>query len=107
MVLAIAMLALALIPIAFAFVQETEQCRALYYRAVAMEIVDGEMEILAAGEWRAFTLGQHAYAVQAEAVTNLPPGAFQLTLDENRVRLEWIPGARSSGGRVVRELKLK
>jgi hypothetical protein len=53
-VIALGILAVTLIPLAFAFMQEIKLCRAYYYKAVALEIIDGEMEVLAAGEWRAF-----------------------------------------------------
>ena len=64
---------------------------ASYQRAVAMEIVDGEMEALAAGEWRAFPPGTHDYRVHAGAATNLPPGRFILTVQPDMVRLRWQP----------------
>ena len=90
---------------AFAAAQHTER-RALlaqYRRAVAMEIVDGEMEALAAGEWRAWSEGEHAYPVQAEAAKNLPDGRFVLTRTGKRVRLAWRP---KHGSPIVREVTL-
>lgn len=72
-----------------------------------MEIVDGEMEALVAGEWRAFKPGQQPYTVRAEAAKNLPAGKFVLTLEEARVRLEWMPEGRDQGGKVTRQASLK
>ncbi|HEU0011012.1 MAG TPA: hypothetical protein VFT34_14435 [Verrucomicrobiae bacterium] len=106
-VVALGILVAVMIPLAFTFQQETRTCRAHYYKAVAMEIVDGEVEALAAGEWRAFRPGKQSYAVRAAAATNLPPGDFLLTLDEARVRLEWIPRAGGAGGIVAREVKVR
>ena len=106
-VVAMGILTFVMVPLAFSFMQESKLCRAYYYKALAMEIVDGEMEALAAGEWRAFKAGQQDYRVSAAAATNLPPGSFSLTLVEKRVRLEWIPKRRGGGGGVVREVKLK
>ena len=106
-VVAIAILGLTMLPLSFAFVREMKLCRTYYSQAVAMEIVDGEMEILAAGEWRSFKPGTQTYAVRAEAVKVLPPGRFELTVKNERVRLEWLPDKKDKGGRVVREARLK
>ena len=107
LVVAMAILATALIPISFAFVQEMKLCRAYYYKAVAMEIIDGEMEILVAGKWRVFKEGVQPYAVSAGAATNLPPGKFTLTLSGKQARLEWAPNLQGKGGKVSREAVLK
>lgn len=107
LVVAMAILAIAILPLAFTFAHETQLLRQAYCHAVAMEIVDGELEVLAAGEWRAFASGTQPYSVKAQAATNLPPGAFQLTVSTNRVRLEWIPQASHVGGRITREARVK
>jgi hypothetical protein len=106
-VVALGILVMVMIPLAFAFLQETRTCRAHYYKAVAMEIVDGEIEALAAGEWQVFRAGKQSYPVRAAAATNLPPGDFVLTLDDTRARLEWIPKAGGAGGIVAREVKVR
>lgn len=107
LLVAMALLAGALLPLAYSFAAERRYARAVYQRAVAMEVVDGEVEALLAGEWRAFTNGTCEYAVHAASVTNLPPGRFLLTLEPQRLRLEWHPAVRSHGGPVVREVTLK
>jgi hypothetical protein len=107
MLVALALLTGVLIPAAYSIASERRFARVLYYRAVAMEIVDGEMEVLAAGQWRAFEPGTREYTVRAGAATNLPPGRFLLTVADNKARLEWRPAARRSGGPVVREVRLK
>jgi hypothetical protein len=106
LVVAMAILVLAALPLAFAFEQETRLCRAYYHTAVAMEIVDGEMELLAAGEWRSFPEGQHPYTPTAASARNLPPGRFLLTRHAQSLELEWKPEKRGVGGRVVREMQL-
>jgi hypothetical protein len=106
LVVALGILVLAALPIAFAFDQERRLCRMRYQEAVAMEIVDGEMEVLAAGEWRAFPEGQSAYAVKAGAAKNLPPGGFNLTRKEQTLRLEWKPARKGGGRPIVREVRL-
>ena len=107
LVVAMGILTVTMLPLAFSFVSEMKLCRGYYYRAVAMEIVDGEMEILAAGEWRAFKPGAQTYTVRADAAKVLPPSHFVLTLENERVRLEWLPDKKNKGGRVVREARAK
>ncbi len=107
MVVAVSILALVLIPMAYAFQQEMRLCRSYYYEAVAMELVDGEMEILAAGEWRAFQPGVQAYAVSGEAARNLPLGRFTLAITNQTLRLEWRPSQRGQGRTIVREARVQ
>lgn len=102
----LAILTAAVLPLGYAFTQERQMFRASYQRAVAMELVDGEIEILAAGEWRAFGQGSRPYKVRADATKNLPPGRFQLSVEGKRLRLEWIPDRQHAGGKVVREVRL-
>jgi hypothetical protein len=106
--LAIAMgiLVLTMMPLAYSFSREARLFKASYCRAVAMEIVDGEMEILTRGEWRAFERGTHQYPVTADAARNLPDGEFILTVEAERLRLEWIPELKQRGGTVMREVVL-
>jgi hypothetical protein len=107
LLVAMALIAGALLPLAYSFASERRLVRATYQRAVAMEIVDGEMEVLAAGAWRAHSAGVHEYPVHAVAATNLPPGRFLLTVQETTVRLEWRPSVKMHGGAVVREVTVK
>jgi hypothetical protein len=107
MVLAMGILIIVMVPLAFSVNSDAKQLRATYQRAVAMEIVDGEIEILAAGEWRNFPEGPHPYAVHANAITNLPPGQFQLTRTGQHLRLEWRSAKKQGIGPVVREVTVK
>ncbi len=103
---AVALLVGAVLPLAYSLASERRLTRALYQRAVAMEIVDGEMEVLLAGGWRSLVTGQTVYPVHADAATNLPPGRFLVTRDASQLRLEWRPDVRQHGGRVMRAAKL-
>jgi hypothetical protein len=96
-----------LLPLVYSVAGERRLARSYYQRAVAMELVDGEMEALAAGQWRAFSHGVHDYTVRASATTNLPPGKFLLTVESNSIRLEWRTEVKGHGGNVVREVKFK
>ena len=107
LIVAMAILTIAIIPIAFSFISDRQLLRAEYYRSVAVEVADGEMEILVAGAWEALPDGQQVYTVHANAVAHLPPGHFQLTKTGNHLRLEWIADARHGIGNVVREITVK
>jgi hypothetical protein len=103
LVMALTIIVTILLPMGFSFVGEQHVCRVYYWRAVAMEAVDGEMEVLAAGEWRTFTEGEQAYAVHSESARFLPPGKFVLRVRERNLRLEWRPDKMRNGAPVIRE----
>jgi hypothetical protein len=107
LLVAVALLTGVLFPLAYSLATEQRLARSYYQRAVAMEIVDGEMEALLAGEWRAFSPGTHEYPVQAGAATNLPPGRFVLSVQPDKLRLRWQPALKDHGGPVTREAILK
>jgi len=102
-----AILAVAILPLAFSYVKETRMLRAEYFHGVAMEIVDGEMEVLAAGEWRNFPDGSQPFTVHARAAATLPPGHFQLTKSGQHLRLEWASDQHQGIKPVVREVTVK
>ena len=104
---AIALLAIVVVPITKSIASEKRLARSHYERAVALEIVDGEMEALVAGAWRALPTGTTEYRVHAASLTNLPSGKFLVTIETNRVRLEWHPSVKHSGGPVIREAFVK
>jgi hypothetical protein len=107
LLVAMALLVAALFPLAYSFASERRLARSYYQRAVAMEIVDGEMEVLLAGEWRSYKPGVQEYHIKGSAVTNLPPGRFQLEVAKEKVRLEWLPTAQMQGGPVAREGRIQ
>ena len=107
LLVALALLIGVLFPLAYSFATERRLARSYYQRAVAMEIVDGEIETLLAGEWRAFSPDTHDYAVHAGAATNLPPGRFILSVQPGKLRLRWQPALKDRGGPVSREAILK
>lgn len=107
LVVAMAILMFALLPLAYSIIGEKRLARATYQRAVAMEIVDGELEVLAAGGWHAFNIGTNSYPVRAGAATNLPPGEFLVTITAEKISLEWKPSVKRQGGSVLREVAIK
>ena len=107
LLVAMALMTGALLPLAYSVTSEKRLARSSYQRAVAMEIVDGEIEVLAAGEWRAFKLGTQEFQPRGRSVTNLPAGKFALIIRTNLVRLEGRPAVKDHGGPVVREVAVK
>jgi hypothetical protein len=102
----LAILALAIVPVGFAFARERQVLKNEYVRVVADEVVDGEMEILAAGAAKDFPEGVQNYSVQSRAVAVLPPGKFQLTKSGKHLRLEWHGDEKCGVSAVVREVEL-
>jgi hypothetical protein len=105
MIVAMGIMLLVLIPLSFSYLNEQKLLRAHYWHAISMEIVDGEMEVLAAGEWRSFPEGSQPYKVESPAARNLPPGKFTFSRRGDELRLEWQPEKKGNGGTVVREAK--
>lgn len=99
LVIALAILGSTMIPLSFSFLREQKLLKNYYQRAVAMEIVDGEMEIFQAGEWKTFPEGSHPYTTTAAAAKNLPEGTLTFTKHGDQLRLEW----KSKSVKVVRE----
>ena len=102
----LAILALAIVPVGFAFARERQALKNEYLRAVANEVVDGEMEILAAGAAKDLPDGMQNYPVQSRAAAVLPPGKFELTKTGKHLRLEWCSDAKCGVSAVVRETDL-
>jgi len=107
LVVATAILSMAVLPLGYSFAHEQRVLKNEYYRCVANEIVDGEMEILAAGVAKNLPDGLHIYAVHANAAAKLPPSHFQLTKTGDHLRLEWSADKKSGVGPVVRETTLQ
>jgi len=106
LLVAMGILVLVMIPISVSFIGERREFGIYYHRAMAMEVVDGELEILRSGEWRAFKEGTQPYIVKNPSATNLPPGRFMLTRQDRHLRLQWLPATKNHGGIVTRETDL-
>jgi len=101
---AMLVLTLAIMPITLMLLKDQRACQEHYYKAVAMEIVDGEMEVLRAGYWKDFKQGVQPYFTTANSATNLPEGELRLTLQGEKIRLEWEPKEqRFQSVHIVRE----
>ena len=107
LVVGLAILGIALVPLGFAFARERQVLKVEYYRSVINELVDGELEILAAGAAENLPDGVQALTVPSRAAEKLPPGHFQLTKNGNHLRVEWLPDEKRGVSAVVRETLLR
>lgn len=103
----LAILSLAVVPLGFSFARERQMLKIEYQRSVIVELVDGEMEILAAGAAKNLPDGAQKMSVQARAAGSLPAGHFQLTKAGSHLRLEWQADKKCGISPVVRETTLK
>ena len=91
----------------FSFAREPQVLEIEYQRSVANQIADGEMRILAAGDWNDFPDGSE----KNRSIFAPPPvcrrGHFELTKTGSDLRLEWTPKECKGVGAVVREVTVK
>jgi len=106
MMVAMAILIIALMPMMALRLHENRLARTCYQRAVAIEIVDGEMELLLAGEWRSFAVGTTNYPLSDTLRDHLPAGTLDLTITDTILRLEWKPTNPHQGGTVIRRASI-
>ena len=104
---AITVLALVFIPLSISSSGDLDLARRHYFEAVALQLIDGEMDVLLAGERRKYTTGEHRITPIGEAVQNLPEGEFVLTVHDQKLTLAWVPTKRAKWGRVERVVELK
>ena len=104
---AITVLALVFIPLSVSSSGDLDLARRQYFEAVALQLIDGEMDVLLAGERRKHTTGKHRIKPIGEAVQNLPEGEFVLTVHDQKLTLAWVPAKRAKWGRVERVVELK
>ncbi|HEY3763451.1 MAG TPA: hypothetical protein VGN23_17030 [Verrucomicrobiae bacterium] len=107
LLMAMTILTLAILPLGFSFARERASLRAEYMRSAVDEIVDGEMEILAAGDWKNYPDGAQNYIVHGNTAAHLPVGHFELTKNGNHLRLEWLPDHKQGIGTITREITVK
>jgi hypothetical protein len=105
MTIAITILFLAILPLAYSFAYDAKAMRRNYERAIAMELLDGKMEVLAAGAWKNYPAGTNEIRLTGNATTNLTTDRALLILQPNHIRLEWRTANRRSQG-IIREVKL-
>jgi len=105
--IALTVLALVFIPLSVSSSGGLDLARRHYFEAVALQLIDGEMDVLLAGERRKYTTGEHRITPVGEAVQNLPEGEFVLTVHDQKLTLAWVPTKRAKWGRVERVVEPK
>ena len=104
---ALAILGIAILPLGYSFQRERKALQVEYQRSVLNELVDGEMEILAAGAAKNLSDGSQNLVVKSNAAEKLPLGHFQLTKTGNHLRLEWSADEKCGISPIAREVALK
>ena len=102
LVVAMAMFLIAFVPLGVLAAREARLARSLYFRAVAGEILDGELEVLLAGGWKSVAPGTNELRVRAEATNSLPPGRFELVFAPPQLTVSWRATRPHTGADTVR-----
>ena len=105
--IALTVLALVFIPLSVSSSGGLDLARRHYFEAVALQLIDGEMDVLLAGERQKYTTGEHRIKPVGDAVQNLPEGKFVLTVQDEKLTMAWVPTKRAKWGRVERVVQLK
>ena len=105
--IALMVLALVFIPLSVSSSGGLDLARRHYFEAVALQLIDGEMDVLLAGERRKYTTGEHRIKPVGESVQNLPAGEFVLSVQDEKLTLAWMPKKLAKWGRVERVVQLK
>lgn len=106
LVVAISILAIAILPLAFTLVRDQELFRAYQVQAAILEVLDGELEVLAAGYVNDFPNGVHSYTPAAESMRYMPAGTMTLLRSNRLLRLEWKPDKSWRGGILVKQIHI-
>ena len=104
MLAALTLLFVAVLPLGYSFYADQKGMRAGYERAVAMELLDGEMERLVAGAVNNLPPGTNEITLPGNAATNLHPAVARRIVGTNFIRLEWTRAGHKRPT-VVREVK--
>ena len=89
--IAITVLVLVFIPLSVSSSGDLDLARRHYFEAVVLQLIDGEMDVLLAGERRKYTPGEHRIKPVGESVQNLPEGEFVLSVQDQKLTLAWVP----------------
>ena len=103
--LAVSILLLVFIPFSVTSSSKLDLARRQHF--VALQMIDGELDVLMAGERQKFSPGEHKITPPGEAVKTLPVGEFILTVEEKQLTVAWVPEKEAKWGRVEREVILK
>lgn len=91
---ALGLLVVLVLPLAHGLVGERRLLDAELRRAALIELLDGELEILLAGEWKSRPEGESDVALAGAGAERLPAGRCVLVKNGRHLRLEWRPEKR-------------
>ncbi len=106
LVVAMFLMVAALMPLGMTLAKDSELYRAWSLRARAMTVVDGELEVLAAGVWKEYGPGEHELVPKSGAELS-GYGSFRVLVDAESIQVRWIPGKKYRGGTIVRTAVIK
>ena len=104
---AIVILMLVFIPLTVTSSSKLDLARRHHVEAVVLQLIDGEIDVLLAGEQEKYNFGEHRITPAGEAAGDLPKGEFILTLKEKQLSLAWVPIKLAKWGRIERGVNLK
>ncbi len=104
---AIVILMLVFIPLTVTSSSKLDLARRHHVEAVVLQLIDGEIDVLLAGEQEKYNFGEHRITPAGEAAEDLPKGEFILTLKEKQLSLAWVPVKLAKWGRIERAVNLK
>ena len=107
LMLAVSILMLLFIPFGVTSSGKLDLARRQHFEAVALQMIDGELDVLLAGERQKYPLGEHKITPPGAAVKTLPVGEYILVVKENQLSIAWVPEKEAKWGRVEREVTLK
>ncbi len=92
---AMAVLAIAMIPLIGALTAEKSRVQSFYKRGVAEQVLDGYREVLAAGAWRKYEPGTYQLDMDSRALNQLADSDVSLRVtaedEQLRYKLAWHP----------------
>ncbi|KAB2671559.1 MAG: hypothetical protein DVB31_04540 [Verrucomicrobia bacterium] len=104
---ALGLVVVLILPMGFGAVANQRLMRQTYQRAVVMELIDGELEVLASGDPQRAPVGVREIRMGGYAATNLPSGKFLLTRTDRTCRIEWVPTDTRHAVPFAREIAMK
>lgn len=100
---ALLLLTVALLPLAYSFASQRRLLQAEMDRAAVVQLVDGELELLLAGPWKKLPEGSSPVTLRTNGMARVVSGDCVVSKRGRALKIEWTPAPHSGVGRVVRE----
>lgn len=102
LIVGLALLAGVLLPLTGGFVSQRRMAAQLSKRLVLTELIDGELEFIAAGRWKEFNEGTNAFVIEMPPGFVPPAGRSYLVRESDHFRLLWEPDTKTALGTISR-----